>query len=173
MPARQTPIAPGGVDHQGGVYLGGGSGLHREQPHTSAEEAAPAAVREFFLPVERWPEVLGAVRDQPFRDYLVFMLSAGSRPQEIRKIEARHFEAKNNRIIFPTVESKGKRKQRVIYLDAVAFEIIERLSKELPAGPIFLDTKGEPWNKDSIKCRFQRLQAKLKIPGLCATSLRR
>ncbi len=130
------------------------------------------AVREFFVPSERWPEVLEAIRGKRFRDYVAFMLSTGSRPQEIRKIEARHFDRPRHRLVFPIPEAKGKKKQRIIYLDEVAMEIVERLVGEFPEGPIFRNSQLQPWEKNAVKDRFKRLQRKLKMPGLTATTLR-
>lgn len=146
-------------------------GYLSENPLSEMEKPTPT-VREFFLPGDQWATVLAAIKDKPFHDYVAFMLTSGARPQEIRKIEARHFEPEKRRIVFAIKESKGKKRQRVIYLDDTAFEIVTRLVKEHPTGCIFRDTLGGEWNKDSVKCRFQRLQKKLKLKGLCSTSLR-
>jgi integrase len=132
----------------------------------------PRAVRQEFVKAVDWQRVLEAAKGDEFRDYLTLALSSGARPQELRIIEARHFDAAGKRLVFPILESKGKKRSRVIYLDDTAFEIVERLSKQWPEGPILRNSRGVPWNKGSINCRFRRLRATLGIPKLCATVLR-
>lgn len=129
-------------------------------------------VREFYLPPEKWNEIVESIRDQEFRDYFVFMVLAGTRPQETRKIEARHYDQPNSRIIFGREEAKGKKRPRTIYLDDTAQEIVERLVKQHSNGAIFRNTKGRPWTKNSINCRFRRLKKKFDLPEICAYSLR-
>jgi integrase len=50
--------------------------------------------------------------------------------------------------------------------------IVQRLVKETPEGRLFLNRRGRPWNRNSIRCRFRRLKRELKMPGLTATTLR-
>jgi integrase len=49
----------------------------------------------------------------------------------------------------------------VIYLTARAGQIVERLAAAHPAGPILLNSGGNPWTKDAINCAFCRLQLAL------------
>lgn len=129
-----------------------------------------AVVRQEFLPADLWPRVLELATDQEFRDYLVMMLSTGARPQELPIIEAKHFDGQ--KIVLPIGKSKGRKRSRVIYLPPEALEIVQRLAKEYPDGPLLRNRKGNPWNKDSVNCRFKRLKRLLKEPKLCATTLR-
>ena len=78
----------------------------------------------------------------------------------------------NNTIVLPVKDSKGKRKNRVIYLNDAAKEQAERLAKQYPDEAIFRNADGKPWNKDSINCRMRRLKKKLDWPWLCLTVLR-
>ena len=127
-------------------------------------------VRETFVPASEWPSLLGAASSSQFRDYLMFALSTGARPQEIRKIEAGYFDRAARRIVFPRLKSKGKKHQRVIYLDDVALALVERLAAE-NEGLIFRNSRGRPWTKNAISCCFRALNKKLKIK-ICATVLR-
>jgi integrase len=131
-----------------------------------------AAVRELFLSATEWNKLFDAATDDTFLDYLKVMLYTGARPQEIRIVEARHFNAEQSAWIFPRVESKGKRKQRVVYLPPTPLATTVRLCEQYPEGPLFRNRDGKPWTKDAIKCRFTRLANKLSIPGLCAYTLR-
>ena len=60
----------------------------------------------------------------------------------------------------------------MIFLTDVAVEICERLCELHANGPIFRNTRGLPWTKDAIKCRFGRMKEKVRIKGLCAYGIR-
>lgn len=72
-------------------------------------------------------------------------------------------------IVFPPSEAKGERHERVIFLPDEAMAIIKRNMRD--DGPLFRNTKGRPWTKDSINCRFWRLSKKLTFPA-CAYGIR-
>lgn len=129
-------------------------------------------VREEFLPVGLWQKVLDAAGDDAFREWLRVMFESGARVEEMLRIEARHLDRDNRWLFFRAKESKGRRKARTIHLADESFGILCRLAEERPAGKLFLNTKGRPWNKDSINCRFRRLKVKLGLPKLRATDLR-
>jgi len=129
-----------------------------------------ARVRQDFVPADVWPKVLALATDEPLRDYLTVMLSSGARTTEMGKFEAQHLNG--NRLILPIEKSKGKRRSRVVYLAVDALAIVQRLASTYPEGPLFRNSDGNPWNKDSLKCRFRRLKRELKMPGLTPTTLR-
>lgn len=129
-------------------------------------------VRQEFIPADLWQKAIDAATDQPFEDFLVFMLTTGARPQEAMRIESRHFDAERQCITFPIEESKGRTRSRTIWLPDAAFQIIQRLSEATPEGRIFLNSRGRPWSRNAIRCRFRRLKVLLKCPKLCATTLR-
>ncbi|AWM39185.1 site-specific tyrosine recombinase XerC [Gemmata obscuriglobus] len=115
--------------------------------------------------------LLSFVKDEPFRDLLQFAFEAGCRPQEARRIEARHAKLDQFRIEIPPPEAKGKKRWRVVYLSDKALEIVKRLVELRPTGPLFLNTDGDPWKAQAIVCRFQRLLVKMtgaedKVPKL-------
>ena len=65
---------------------------------------------------EDYQAILGLLAESdPFRDLFLFVWMTGCRPQEARHIEPRHVELDNERIVFPAIESKGKRSKRIIY----------------------------------------------------------
>lgn len=127
-------------------------------------------IRQEFVPIDRWQELFAAVQTQEAKDFLVMMLSSGIRVQEIKIIEARHREG--DRLVYEISESKGRRRSRVVYLAADALEIVCRLSKENPSGPIFLTSAKTPWDKDSIGSMMRRVKKKLGMKKLAATALR-
>ena len=108
-------------------------------------------VREFFLKPEQWRELLGAISDRQFADVVAFMLFTGARPQESRVVEARHYDKAHGRLVFSRYESKGEKRQRVIYLDDTAREIVERLIKRYPEGTIFRNREGECLDQERLQ----------------------
>ena len=130
------------------------------------------ASREFFLPAVDRLRVLNAARGQQFKELVAVMFASGARPQEMRVIAARHFEPDLSRLVFLREESKGKQRRRVIYLDDMSREIVERLVAIYSRGPLFRNSRGHPWTADALSARFRRLKAKLGMPQLCAYTLR-
>ena len=115
--------------------------------------------REIFYTKEQWKQICSHVTDDLFRDLLDFLWSTGCRPKEARDLEARHVH--DNVIIFPASEAKGENNHRVIFLASDILELVKRLVKERPTGPLFVNRRGNPWTKDAIKCRLQRISDKV------------
>lgn len=129
-------------------------------PVRGVEKPTPTK-RESHMTPEDFTTILSFVKDDPFRDLLTFAYEAGCRPQEARLIEARHLRLDQHRIEIPPLEAKGKKRWRVIYLSDKAEEMVIRLAKLRPTGPIFLNMDDNPWKAQAIVCRFQRLLVKL------------
>lgn len=56
----------------------------------------------------------------------------------------------------------GKRGiKRFVYLTFEAEEIMRRVVASNPTDPIFRNTRGQPWDRHSVKCRFERLAPKV------------
>lgn len=123
--------------------------------------------REFVITEAEFQELLGFVNGQEFKDYLCFMWETGCRPQEIKLIERKHREG--NMIILERKSSKGKKYNRVIYLNQAATEILGRLKGP---GPLFRNSQGKPWTANSVRCRFRTLKKKMNMPELCANTMR-
>lgn len=115
--------------------------------------------REIYMTKEDFDEILSKLSfKDPFRDLLQFVWYTGCRPQEVRHIEPRHYDAVHERIIFPAEESKGKRSKRIIYLQGIPLEIMKRLmADESSGGKVFKNNRGTPWTKYAICNRFHRL----------------
>lgn len=145
-------------------------------PLRNLERPAPKR-RESFLTTEQFKLVQNLAGDQCFKDYITFLFETGARPQEIKLIEAKHCDLAAARIMLPASKSKGKQYPRLIYLTPDIIVIVTRLCKAYPSGPIFLNSDGKPWTKNSVNCRFRRIREKLAkngtpVDGLCATSFR-
>ena len=139
-------------------------------PVRGIEKPTPTK-RDSRMTPEDFAMLLSHVKDEPFRDLLVFAFEAGCRPQEARHIEARHLKLEHHRIEIPPTEAKGKKRWRVIYLSDAATDVVKRLAALRPSGPLFRNTDDNPWKAQAIVCRFQRLLVKLsgaevKVPRL-------
>lgn len=126
--------------------------------------------RETIISPEKFQEILAAVKDQQFKDYLQFLHASGCRPQEAAHAEKRHYQPSMRRLLFAASESKGGEYPRVIYLNDMAVEIVERLVKRWPEGKIFRNRKHKPWDRNAVRCRFRRLRK--KVGRFCAYHLR-
>ena len=134
-------------------------------------EKPSAGRREQVVSVEEFAKILGATKDQQFKDLLTVSWETGCRPQESLRVEARHVDRPNARWIFPASEAKGGKLPRIVYLTPVALEITERLMMKSPKGPLFQNTDGAAWTPDASNCRFQRIARKINVK-CCLYTLR-
>jgi integrase len=109
-----------------------------------------------------WNQIGKIVKDQEFRNLLMILRATGCRPIEARTVEAKHVRGRF--WVFPKVDSKGQKYNRVVPLTKVAYRITRRLMKQYPNGVLFRDTRGNPWTKNALICRFRRLSKKLGTP---------
>jgi integrase len=107
----------------------------------------PQTRREAFITPDDYAKLVRAT-NEPYRSAVKFLYHTGARPQEIRKLEAGWLQG--NKFVLPVDQSKGKRKSRVIYLDAMALRIAQRLCQATPTGPIFLNADGKPLAADVL-----------------------
>src|SRR5262249_40063013 len=146
-------------------------------PLTSLEKPAPGR-REQLVSQQGYEEVLCLVRDAEFRDLLELAWNTGARPSELFTVTAAFADLDNCRWVFPVKLSKGKKVQRVVYLNDRALEITRRLVQEHPSGLLLRTTTGTAWCASSVKCRFQKLRLalgrkRLKEKGLLARKIPR
>ncbi|MFN0018070.1 MAG: tyrosine-type recombinase/integrase [Pirellulaceae bacterium] len=113
--------------------------------------------REVILSTDQFQAILDHSRPD-FALLLEFLWRSGCRPQEAVRIEAKHCELHLRRIVFPPSQAKGKKHPRVIYLDDRALEIVRGLLAKRPAGILFRNAKGTPWNRNMVRQRFLRLR---------------
>ena len=120
-------------------------------------ERPTASSRECDLTQDQLSRVCLAA-DEDLGTLIEVMAQTGCRPQEARRIEARHLVGKT--VTFPRAESKGKKCQRVIVLTELAYGTLRRLALKYPTGPL-LRVGGEAWTSGVLASRFNRLAKKL------------
>tara|TARA_R110002049_G_scaffold309101_2_gene516894 strand:- start:20310 stop:21317 length:1008 start_codon:yes stop_codon:yes gene_type:complete len=114
--------------------------------------------RDVVYTDNQWNTIVATARG-PILDVLNFLYVTGSRPREARCLELKHVH--NDLVIYPADESKGETDPRVIYLPAEAKNIVDRLGAAHPEGPIFRNTRNNPWTKNAIKCALTRISKKV------------
>ena len=134
-------------------------------------EKPEAAKRTSVVPPQEFESILDAVPDQTFRDLLLVAYDSGCRPQEVKRLEARHVELDKQRAVIPSAEGKGKIARAIYFPTDRSLEIITRLAKEHPDGPLFRNRKGNPWTRFAVKCSFDRLQMALGQRELAARGI--
>jgi site-specific recombinase XerC len=108
----------------------------------------PAAPRRTAtLTAAEKQSVLNASSDPAFRELLTAAELSRDRPQELRRIEARHFDAKRGTWVFPQEENKtgeATGRPRVVFLSPAIMDLSKRLARESPSGPLFRNAHGRP-----------------------------
>ena len=117
-------------------------------------------VREVFYTEEQWALVKSHIPDQAMLDLLEFLWTTGARPQEARKLTAEYVMLEKAMCVLPRRESKGGM-GRVIYMPISTTQLVSARAKKYPQGPIFRNTRGNPWTKDAVVCRLRRLSKKV------------
>ncbi len=136
-------------------------GLIRESPLRSLQKPPPRRRERILTPEER-REILAAIRDQPFREFVFALQETGCRPSEVRKVSAENVDLERGVWVFAEHKTKKKTgKPRIIYLTPGMLELTRRLVREHPTGPLFRGPRsGKPFTRNGIRCRFRRLRKK-------------
>jgi integrase len=135
----------------------------------------PSVKRERILtPAER-QEILHAIKDRQFREFVYAMQETGCRPGEIRKVTAAMVNLELEVWVFEEHKTRKRTgKPRIVYLTPGMTELSKRLVSEYPAGPLFRGPRGKkPYSRNAVRCRFRRLREKLPhLKGVVSYSYR-
>lgn len=137
-------------------------------------EKPPAGRRtRLVTPAER-DEILAAVKDRNFREFLTALYLTGCRPSEVSRVTAANVNLDLGVWIFDQHKTGKKTgKPRIIYLSPEMLEMSRRLIAEHPEGPLFPSRKLGPFSKNAIRIRFRRLREKLPhLKGVVAYAYR-
>jgi integrase len=141
-----------------------GEGLLTSNP-LQAVRKPPAVARQRTLTAEERNQILAAIKDRQFRDFVFALQETGCRPSEVARVTAAHVDLGAGVWLFPPEEHKtGKRtgKPRVVYLTPAMVALTSRLVAEHPEGPLFRGPRGgRPFSRNAIRCRFRNLRKKL------------
>jgi site-specific recombinase XerC len=87
-------------------------------------EKPEAKRRTTIITPAEFEEILGLVHDTPFRDLFIASYDSGSRPQEIKQLEARHLQLDKHRAVIPGKEAKGRRTRAIYFPTDRSMEIV-------------------------------------------------
>ena len=127
----------------------------------AAMEVPGAESKDVCITAEEFKSLCTFIRDNTLLQLARVTFECGCRPQEILRVEARHFDEKNARWVLPPSEAKGKKKPRIVYLTPYALESTRQLVARFPEGKLFRNTKEKAWTTDAVNCGFLRLQIRM------------
>jgi integrase len=116
--------------------------------------------REVFVSYEEY-EAVQQLAGDALRELIKVTWETGCRPQESLRVEARHVDVANQRWVFPKIESKGQRTNRVVYLTDEAMHITRCLMLRNPAGKLFRNTNGNAWTSGATNCAFDQIRIRM------------
>jgi site-specific recombinase XerD len=117
--------------------------------------------REAILSPDQAQTILESIPDREFRDLLTVMWETGARPSEVAGIEASMIDASNGVIVMKSKTSRRTERPRVIVMTRRAREILLPLAERYPKGPILRNTRGNPWTRNAMACRFGGIRDRL------------
>jgi integrase len=122
--------------------------------------------RDRILSKEEREQILAAINDESFRDFVFAMQETGCRPSEVATVTAANVNLELGIWSFDDHKTAHKtRKSRIVYLTQAMIDLTIRLMKLYPEGPLFRCPRTDgAFSRNNIRCRFRRLRA--KFPNL-------
>jgi integrase len=104
-------------------------------------------------------------RGRPFRQALIFLRFTGCRPGEMAALRWADIDLDGGAIILKEHKTARKvRKPRVVPLVPVVVKLLIHLRKTSRGDFVFLNERGNPWNRCSLSLRIQRCRKRQGIP---------
>lgn len=123
------------------------------------DEVMPIGVHEMLV-----RECLKLSESRPFGLYLIASRS-GARPQQIRDVTAKNVSADGSQWIFKDHKTRAKTgRPLVVFLPPCLRTLTRLLVDAHPTGPLFRNSRGSAWKKDTVTQRMERLRVKLGLP---------
>jgi integrase len=149
-------------------------GVLSPNPLRNVQKPAQGRRTRIITPGER-TEILAAVKDRNFREFLTALYLTGCRPSEVARVTAANVNLELGVWVFEQHKTaKRTGRPRIIYLCPEMVELSRRLVAERPEGPLFPSRKlGRPFTRNAIRIRFRRLRKKLPhLKGVVAYAYR-
>ncbi len=136
---------------------------HMERPPMRRRQAASDEQRR---------QIKEAVKDEAFSDFLTVITESGMRPGEAMALTADMVNLTEGIITFHGKTSTKTGKNRIVFMTDELKALIQRLMAAHPQGQLLLNTDGNPWTTNAVRCRFRRLRGRLGMKGIVCYSLR-
>jgi integrase len=126
-------------------------------------ERPPAGRRNAMLTKTERREILAAIPDIEFRQFVESLQETGARPSEIARLTAAEVNLPAGICVLDRHKTAGKTgRPRVVYMTPKFAAIVRKLMKKHPTGPLFRGPRfGRPFGMHGITARFRRLREKL------------
>jgi integrase len=128
----------------------------------------PGAPRRPITDAEFQALLRGALgrRGRHFRQVLIFLRFIGCRPGEMAALKWSDIELDGGAIVLAEHKTARKlRKPRVVPLVPVVVSLLIHLRKHSRGDFVFLNERGNPWNRCSLSLRIQRCRERQGVPA--------
>jgi len=142
-------------------------GLIKKSPIRGYKTPRPEA-RVTYITPEQEAELLGKA-NPTMTIALRVCIRTGARPgTEFAAVARKHIKEEGGRMqwTFKPGQIKNRRERSIFITDPEIIEIVREQVRKYPRGPIFRNTRGEPWNRKSLSLRFRTIRDKLKQEGV-------
>ncbi len=126
--------------------------------------------RQRTVTAEERQQILAAIRDKRFRDFVFAMQETGCRPGEVAAVTAEDVDLDRGIWKLGDHKTEGKTGEaRVVFLTPAMVDLSRKLIDKFPDGPLFRGWGSKPYSVNAVRCRFRRLRAKLpQLKGVVA-----
>jgi integrase len=152
---------------------GKGEGLINDNPLAHIKNP-PIQKRERVISTAERQQILDAIPDKAFNQFVRALLGTGCRPSEVANVTADDVNLELGIWILKkhkTAKKSGK--PRIVYLSPEMAELTRELMAINATGPLFRNTRGRPFTRNAWRCRFRRLRQRFpNLDGVVAYSAR-
>jgi site-specific recombinase XerD len=105
-------------------------------------------------------------RDGAWRALVVALRHSGARPGTVASVTAANVSPSLDAWVMPEHKTRDKtRAPLVVWLTPCLQTLTRILVAARPNGPLFLNSNGEPWTRNAMRCRMRRLRKGLNLPA--------
>lgn len=104
-------------------------------------------------------------RDGCFRAFLIALRHSGTRPGSIASVTAANVTPNVDAWVFTQHKTADQTQAPlVVWLSPCLQTLTRILMRHRPTGPLFRNSRGQPWTGNAIRCRMKNLRQKLDLP---------
>jgi len=135
-------------------------------PTTTSRGKECLITKEEFL-------LISANTNPSYRELLYALYFTGTRPETVRKVEGRNYNKASGTWIMDDWKCSRFGQPLTVHLTPEMVQLTERLIHKYPTGPLFRNTRGQPWTADNIVFNFYLLRKRLGLrKGISMYSMR-